>query len=90
MNNRIIVFTLNGCSHCVELKTLLENENIPFNEVEVTLNKEIWDKVVEQTGHNVLPTVYISLDNGDSGPVFIPERDYTDKEDLIEKIKAFI
>ena len=90
MKNTIIVFTLDGCSHCVELKTLLKNENMPFNEVEVEKNQEIWNKVVEQTGHNSLPTVYVSLDNGDSGPVFIPERDFTDKSELVEKLKLYV
>lgn len=90
MKNTIIVFTLNGCSHCIELKNLLKKENIPFKDIEVEKNKEIWDKVVEQTGHNSLPTVYVSLDNGDSGPVFIPERDYTDKNELVEKLKLYV
>jgi len=26
----------------------------------------------------------------DEGPVFVPERDYTSREDLIEKIKNYV
>lgn len=90
MANNIIVFTLDGCSHCVELKKELNNENIPFTELEIGNNKDIWDVVVKQTGHNSLPTVFIGLNGEDEGPVFVPERDYTSKEDLIEKIKNYI
>ena len=90
MANNIIVFTLDGCGHCVELKKELNNENIPFTELEIGNNKDIWDVVVKQTGHNSLPTVFIGLNGEDEGPVFVPERDYTSREDLIEKIKNYI
>jgi len=90
MANNIIVFTLDGCSHCVELKKELNNENRPFTELEIGNNKDIWDVVVKQTGHNSLPTVFIGLNGEDEGPVFVPERDYTSREDLIEKIKNYI
>lgn len=88
--NEIIVFTLNGCSHCVELKKELQNQNITFTEIEVESNKEIWNSVVKQTGHNSLPSVYISIAGGDEGPIFVPERDYKDRDDLIGKIKMYI
>jgi len=88
--NEIIVFTLNGCSHCVELKKELKILNITFTEIEVESNKEIWNSVVKQTGHNSLPSVYISIAGGDEGPIFVPERDYKDRDDLIEKIKMYI
>ena len=88
--NNIIVFTLDGCHHCKELKKKLIAEKIEFQEIEVTMNNQIWDEVVKQTGHNALPTVYISLDMGDEGPVFVPERDYESHEDLIEKIKNYV
>jgi len=88
--NEIIVFTLDGCIHCVELKKELNNLNIEYKEIEVGENKEIWDKVVEQTGHNSLPSVYIRLNGGDEGPIFVPERDYQDRDELIKKIKRYI
>ena len=88
--NVVIVFSLEGCSHCVDLKKKLNEVGIQYIEIEVTKNKEIWDKVVEQTGHNSLPSVYISIDGGDKGPIFVPERDYQTQEELIEKIKTYI
>lgn len=88
--NEVIVFTLDGCIHCVELKKELKNLNIEYKEIEVGENKEIWDSVVEQTGHNSLPSVYIRLNGGDEGPIFVPERDYQDRDELIEKIKRYI
>lgn len=83
----IVVFTLNGCYHCTILKKELNNENIKFIEVEIGSNSKIWDKVVEQTGHNVLPTVFIKMEGTDDGPVFIPGKDFNTPEELITKLK---
>jgi glutaredoxin len=90
MPNQLYIFTLKGCSHCVTLKKSLNELQIPYTELEIGKNKEIWDQVVQQTGHNSLPTVFISLDGGEDGPVFIPGRDYLEKEEVIQKIKEYL
>ena len=68
MANKIIVFTLNRCVHCNELKKQLIKENIDFTELEIDENKKIWNSVVEQTGHNSLPTVFVGLNGEDEEP----------------------
>jgi len=90
MPNRIIIFTLNGCGHCSILKGELNNEGIEYTEIEVSKHEEIWNKVVKQTGHNSLPTVFISLNGEDDGPVFVPGRDYRDKDEIVKIIKTYI
>lgn len=90
MSSQVVVFTLNGCSHCTSLKTKLENVSIPFTEIEITSNQKIWDKVVEQTGHNVLPTVFIKKEGTDLGPIFIPGKDFENVDDIIPKIKIHL
>ena len=67
--NNIVVFTLKGCGHCVELKKELIVREIPYNEIEISENEEIWNQVVKQTGHNALPTVFIGLEGNENGPV---------------------
>jgi glutaredoxin len=78
MANTIIIFTLKGCGHCTELKKGLTELTIPFNEI------------IKQTGHNSLPTVFIGLEGKENGPVFVPERDFKDKDEIIEIIKKYI
>jgi glutaredoxin len=90
MISQIIVFTLNGCSHCKILKTKFKESSIPFTEIEITANQKIWDKVVEQTGHNVLPTVFIKIEGTDEGPIFIPGKDFQNPDDLIPKIQKHL
>lgn len=88
--NSIIVFTLNGCGHCKNLKKRLNDIDVLFTEIEIGLNEHIWNQVVEQTGHNVLPTVFIKKENTDDGLVYIPGRDYQSEDEIVEIIKTFV
>lgn len=90
MANTIILFTLNGCNHCVSLKNRLNLSNIPYQDIEITQNKKIWDQVVNQTGHNVLPTIFIKKPDDDNGPVFVPGRDYQNEDEIFEIIKTYL
>jgi len=90
MGKNVIVFTLLGCGHCKSLKKKLSTQKIEFNEIEITQNPNIWNQVVEQTGHNVLPTIFIQNEDSDDGTVFIPGRDYQDEEEAINLVKNYI
>lgn len=87
---KVNVFTLNGCSHCVELKKTLKENQIEFKEFEIGEHQELFDEVVRLTGHNSLPTTYLQNSETGSGPIFVPGRDYKSKEELLEKIKKYI
>ena len=90
MSNSIVLFTLKGCDHCNDLKTRLNKLNIQYQEIEINQNKELWNQVVSQTGHNVLPTVFISENKTDEGLVYVPGRDYQSQDEIIEIIKKHI
>jgi hypothetical protein len=90
MDNTIIVFTLNGCIHCNSLKQRLKKLSIPYIDVEITKNENIWNQVVEQTGHDSIPTIFIKKKNTDDGPVYVPGRDYESEDEIVEIIKKYI
>jgi glutaredoxin len=90
MANQIVVFTLDGCRFCIDLKKELKKSEIPFSEIEISSNQTIWDKVVEQTGHNLLPTVYVNKEGSDEGPVYVPSRDFNSPKEIIKILKTFI
>ena len=90
MSKQLIIFTLEGCGHCKELKNKVKEESIPFTEIEVSRNKELWNKVVEQTKNEYLPAFFIKSDGVDSGPIFCPERDFKGVEDAVNIIKSHI
>lgn len=84
------VFTLNGCSHCVDLKNSLKENNIPFNEFEISQHKSTFDDIVKLTGRNALPTTYLQNPETGSGPIFVPGRDYKSLDELLQKIQKYI
>ena len=90
MDNEIFVFSLNGCSYCKTLKEKLIEENIPYTELEINTHREIWEQVVKQTNMNILPTVFVRKGDTDDGPVFVPNRDYSSVEELVEKLKIYV
>jgi glutaredoxin len=90
MDNHIFVFSLNSCNYCVALKDRLKEEEINYTELEINSHREIWEQVVKQTNMNILPTVFVRKGETDDGPVFVPNRDYTSIEELIEKLKIYL
>jgi glutaredoxin len=90
MGNELVVFTLEGCGHCKILKEKLSNLSIPFKEIEVSKNKEIWNKVVEQTKNEFLPSFYIKQEGTNKGPFFCPDKDFKDDDEAIQIIKKYI
>ena len=85
--NDLAVFTLNTCVLCGELKRRLAEESISFHDIEIIRNRELWDQVVSQTGHDILPTVFIQTDAEGNGQVYTPGRDFQDIDEIIEIIK---
>lgn len=90
MNKNIVLFTMDNCGHCVSLKKKLNELKILFNEIEINHNKQIWDQVVQQTGHNVVPTIFIRRENTDDGEVYIPGKDFNSRDEAIKIIKKNI
>ena len=90
MPNNIVIFTLETCYHCKSLKKRLKNDEIPYVDVDIDENQEIWNEVVNQTGHNVVPSVYIQKDEMENGPIYIPGKDFEDEETIVKIIKSYI
>ena len=85
--NQLAIFTLNGCNLCAKLKHELKKQSIPFHDIEITKNRELWGKIVEQTGEDILPTIFIQTDELGNGLVYTPGRDFQDIKEIIEIIK---
>lgn len=85
--NQLAIFTLNGCAHCTELKNKLREQSIFFHDIEIGKNRDLWKKIVSQTGYDILPTVFIQTDEEGNGLVYTPGRDFQDIDEIIEIIK---
>lgn len=90
MANQVLLFTLNGCGHCKTLKERLNKESLPFTEVEVGKNQELWNKIVEQTNNQFLPAFYIKQEGTNKGPFFCPEKDFKSDDEAVEIILKYV
>ncbi|MFC5605088.1 glutaredoxin family protein [Sporosarcina koreensis] len=55
MSNTATVYTTNTCPYCTMMKNYLDEQNIPYREVNVQEDEEAGRKLVETTGQMGVP-----------------------------------
>lgn len=55
MANVATVYTTSTCPYCTMMKNYLEEQNIPFKEVNVQFDREAGQRLVETTGQMGVP-----------------------------------
>lgn len=84
--NKIRIYTVSGCHYCVELKTMLINENIEFIEVNVSLpeNKEEFQKLHDVTKSDDVPIIKVG------NRILVPETSFQTISEAYELTKKFM
>ena len=86
MKNRIVLFTMNGCSYCLEFKKMLKKNKTKFTELDIDDNKEEYEMFVEITKNEYVPAFMIVDEDSKNIEFFAPDRDYEDLEQAIKII----
>jgi glutaredoxin len=92
MDKVVVLFTMKGCPHCVEMKNMLVNEGIDFVDRDIHEYEEEYDMFVEITENEYVPA-FMLIENPQTEPIselFAPERDYNELEDGVEIIKEWL
>tara|TARA_R110000868_G_scaffold31455_2_gene115367 strand:- start:737 stop:1024 length:288 start_codon:yes stop_codon:yes gene_type:complete len=90
MDKIVILFTMEGCPYCVQMKDQLRESNIDFVERDIHEHKDEYDMFVEITENDFVPAFMIveSPDTDDhKSYLYAPERDYDEIEEGVEIIK---
>ena len=90
MDKLVILFTMEGCPYCVQMKDQLKESNINFVERDIDEHKDEYDMFVEITENEYVPAFMIveSPDTDDhKSYLFAPERDYNEIEEGVAIIK---
>lgn len=90
MDKLVILFTMEGCPYCVQMKDQLTESNINFVERDIDEHKDEYDMFVEITENEFVPAFMIveSPDTDDhKSYLFAPERDYNEIEEGVAIIK---
>lgn len=59
---KVKVYTRTHCSYCVMAKNLLTARNIPFEEIDLTDQQELRDKIARPHHWHTLPMIFIDDD----------------------------
>jgi glutaredoxin len=90
MDKLVILFTMDGCPYCVQMKDQLIESEINFVERDIDEHKDEYDMFVEITENEYVPAFMIveSPDTDDhKSYLFAPERDYNEIEEGVAIIK---
>lgn len=86
---KAFIFTAKGCLFCAMMKSGLERQSIPFTEIDIAENSELWSNVIKQIGGTEFytPTIFIQEGPSGEGYIYTPNRDFQSSDDAIELIK---
>lgn len=93
MDKVAVIFTMKGCPFCVELKEMLEKEDIFFVDRDIHEHEEEYDLFVELTGNDFVPAFMLIESPESNEPItelFTPDRDFDDINEGFEIIKNFL
>jgi len=91
MDKLVIIYSMRGCPHCVELKKMLEEIKIPFIDRDVNDYEEEYELYTKVVGNEYVPALML-IENPDTESkteLYAPERDYNELEDALKIIKEF-
>ncbi len=73
---KILIYSLEGCPACKELKTKLDKLGLTYENVAMNGNEEMWDKLKEWGGSEYAPQVKVE-------DYLIKENEYKDINQLV-------
>ncbi|MFS3915222.1 glutaredoxin family protein [Bacillus australimaris] len=62
-NQKIILWSKNGCSYCKDIQSYFNEQHIPFSTIDVTENDDYRNILEEKYGVRYVPVVEISRDS---------------------------
>ena len=73
---KIEIYTQMGCGYCVCAVRLLQSKNVPFEQIDVSLNSALRDEMAKRAGgRNTSPQIFVDDAHiGDSDEIFALDR----------------
>ncbi len=93
MDKLVILFTMEGCPYCVQMKDQLTESGIHFVERDIDEHGDEYDMFVEITENEYVPSfMIVESPNSDEHKsyLFAPERDFNEIEEGVSIIKEHL
>jgi glutaredoxin len=84
--DNLVVFTMEGCPFCVEMKDKIKELGIEFVDADIEENEMEYEIFKKLVGNDYVPAFMIIMGEDDA-KVFAPERDYNEIDEGIDIIK---
>jgi glutaredoxin len=89
MNDLIVlVYSMKGCPHCVDLKKTLFEQGVVFYDRDIDEHQEEYKMFVEATKSDLVPALMIIEGDEQSNKSFlyVPERDYMELNEAVDLV----
>jgi len=89
MDKVLVLFTMEGCPYCVEMKEKLNEAGIEFVDRDINIYEEEYDLFVEVTENEYVPAFMIieSPEDNPTTKTFTPDRDFNEIDEGVNIIK---
>jgi len=86
MTKKIHVYSTKECHHCMELKQMLNNHNLPYEVTDVDNNEKEWDEMCKTLNIEFVPTVIIVDDKLDTAKLLTPDIHFDEIQECFDQI----
>lgn len=59
MKQNVTMYTFSTCPYCIRAKGLLDQEGIPYHEIEISRHQDKLDELEKQTGCGTVPQIFV-------------------------------
>ena len=59
---KVIIYTVDGCPHCQDVKELLKEKKVKFTEKNISKNPKLAEEMIKKSGQMGVPVVNIEKD----------------------------
>ena len=91
---RVYLFSMDGCPHCLEMKTMLDGEGITHEVKDIDEYADEYNEFIKLVDDNEYVPAFLCIEIDDNKVVrhlaMAPDRDYQDLEEALVKVKEFI
>ncbi len=89
-NYQIVLYSMEGCPYCDELKGYLQNEGMDYKPIDIEEKEHLWEKVKNITGEDYVPTAMVVNTDTGSPKFFVPDVHFEEPKECFELVKDYI